>query len=69
MATHANPPENCDLCKTMIHGQFIDFRHPMQGWWCNGCPSCFQEAGGKLGTGSGQEYTKQPDGSFLKTGG
>lgn len=71
MATWMGPaPSNCDTCETPITTKFYDAKTEMGPWACM-CPSC-QNLGpglGRLGTGFGQEYTKQPDGKFLKTGG
>lgn len=60
----------CDTCDTPIVDKFYDAKTEM-GPWANMCPSCFTLGPGlgRLGTGLGQEYTKQPDGRFGKTGG
>lgn len=71
MSTWCGPvPSNCDACDASIISKFYDAKTKM-GPWGNLCPSCFVLGPGigKLGTGCGQEYTKQPDGKFLKTGG
>jgi hypothetical protein len=71
MATWMGPaPTNCDTCGTKITNKFYDAKTEMGPWGCM-CPSC-QNLGpglGKLGTGFGQEYTKQKDGKWLKTAG
>jgi hypothetical protein len=63
-------PTNCDTCDTPITKKFYDAK-TSGGPWGNMCPSCFNFGPGigKLGTGLGQEYTKQADGRFKKTGG
>lgn len=63
-------PSKCDLCSAQITSKFIDGAVPRlnRAWACV-CPSCFSKEGMTLGTGRGQEYTKQADGRFLKTGG
>lgn len=63
-------PEKCDTCDTPIVSKFYDAKTEMGPWACM-CPSC-QNLGpglGQLGLGKGQEYTKQPDGKWLKTAG
>lgn len=57
-------PGFCETCDGPIHDKFYDASTCM-------CPSCFTlgPGFGKLGQGLGQEYTKQPDGKWLKTGG
>lgn len=68
--THMYPPKNCDTCDTKIVDVFYDAKTDF-GPWANMCPSCFHVGPGlcKLGTGFGQEYRKQKDGSFTKTAG
>lgn len=63
-------PEKCDTCTTPIVGIFYDGKTTVGPWACM-CPSCFYMGPGvgKLGTGFGQEYKKQPDGRWKKTGG
>lgn len=63
-------PAKCDTCDTPIKNKFYDAKTEM-GPWANMCPSCFGLGPGigKLGQGFGQEYTKQSDGKFIKTGG
>ena len=71
MANWMSPaPTNCDTCDTKITTKFYDAKTDI-GPWANMCPSCHNLGPGlgRLGTGLGQEYTKQPDGKFLKTGG
>lgn len=63
-----NPPENCDICKTPFTTTFIDGRTDF-GMWANMCELCFIEHGLGLGTGFGQRYEKQTDGTFIKIGG
>ena len=67
-------PPKCDFCLTQITTKFIDGAVPRQlhrlyGSWAYVCPSCFSNEGMTLGIGRGQEYTRQADGRFLKTGG
>jgi hypothetical protein len=64
-----DPPQKCDICETQITNKFYDAKTSM-GPWANMCPSCFTLGPGlgKLGSGLGQEYTK--DGNLWpKTGG
>ncbi len=66
-------PTECDLKgsfpgKHDVSKVFVDGR--MQGGsWANMCPECHKSLGVGLGTGHGQEYTKQEDGKWLKTRG
>ena len=66
----SEPPETCDTCDTDITNTFIDGKTAM-GPWAFLCPSCFHfgPGTGRLGTGWGQKYEKQPDGKWLKTAG
>ena len=54
-----------------IADEFIDGKTRM-GPWANMTPNSWYEnggTGGKLGTGLGQRYKKQPDGKWLKVEG
>lgn len=64
------PPEKCDTCDGPIGRVFYDAKTRMGPWGCL-CATCFTLGPGlgKLGTGLGQEYKKQADGKWLKTGG
>lgn len=62
-------PTKCDIHHEALTDKFIDGKTQM-GPWGNMCPACWAHYGvGRLGTGYGQEYTKQEDGRWLKTGG
>lgn len=61
-------PAKCDVCGKAITSVFIDGKW-MGRAWANQCPTCFDQARGQLGLGSGQRYEKQDDGRWLKTGG
>ncbi len=61
-------PTKCDVSGADITDRFIDGKI-LGGPWANMCPAVHQMAGCGLGTGRGQEYTKQSDGRWLKTGG
>ncbi len=68
-------PGFCETCNSPIRDKFYDAptrnAQGRPGPWACMCPSCFTLGSGfrKLGSGYGQEYTKQPDGKWLKTGG
>lgn len=64
-------PKTCDTCETELLGVFYDAKTSLNGMWANMCTTCFSLGPGlgKLGTGWGQRYERQPDGSWLKTGG
>lgn len=64
------PPDKCDTCATKIDKVFYDAK-TQYGPWGFMCPSCQKLGPGldKLGTGLGQEYTKQEDGRWKKTAG
>lgn len=57
--------EACDICTRPITAVFIDGKTAM-GPWANMCVICHAGNGGKLGTGRGQRYEKQPDGRWAK---
>lgn len=57
-------PEKCDVCRTPITTTFYDAKTSMGPWGCL-CPSCFADIGIGLGTGCGQQYSKQGD-EFVK---
>lgn len=61
-------PAECDTCHGDIKSKFIDGATTM-GPWGNMCPACHKRLGRGLGTGKGQQYEKQADGRWLKTGG
>lgn len=61
-------PVTCNICSRTIGDKFYDAR-VRGGGWADLCPACFRQIGNGLGTGNGQEYTKQPDGTFQKTAG
>lgn len=64
-------PEQCDCCfgiKGSVELAFIDGRTKF-GPWAIMCDVCHPEFGTGLGTGHGQRYEKQEDGSFLKVAG
>lgn len=63
-----DPGSVCDLCNKPITTKFVDAKLGMGGWG-NVCPACHKRRGVGLGTGLGQEYTRQEDGRWLKTGG
>ena len=64
------PPRACDVCDDTITDVFYDAKTTMGPWGCL-CERCFTQGPGlgKLGTGLGQKYEKQPSGKWLKTGG
>jgi hypothetical protein len=66
----SEPPSRCDACDTPITNVFTDGKTTYGPWACM-CPSCatLGPGIGKWGMGLGQEYTKQPDGKWLKTKG
>jgi hypothetical protein len=63
-------PAKCDTCQGKIEKTFYDAATSYGAWGCL-CPTCFHLGPGlgQLGTGKGQEYKKQKDGRWLKTGG
>lgn len=57
----------CNICNQPAQSVMYDAA-TRRGWgWL--CPRCFRGEGCRLGTGVGQQYTKQDDGKYLKTGG
>jgi len=65
------PVGNCDLCCKPLSSQldFYDAIVPAAGAWGKLCHYCFGECGAKLGTGKGQKFQRQNDGTFLKVEG
>ena len=61
--------KQCDWCEDQILGVMYDARIPKIGQWANLCPSCFWNLDCTLGTGRGQRYMLQPDGSWIKAEG
>lgn len=68
MARHLNPPIQCDVCHSQINNVFYDAM-TAYGPWANLCTNCFNTIGIGLGTGLGQMYRKQKDGTYLKVEG
>ena len=62
---------HCEFCGTPIVNKFYDARiKTTSGTICGfACPSCFILEGIGLGPGKGQEYKKQKDQRWMKTGG
>jgi hypothetical protein len=63
-------PIDCQTCPEKIDDCFYDAKTDY-GPWAFMCPACFHLGPGlsRVGVGLGQEYTKQEDGRWLKTGG
>jgi hypothetical protein len=63
-------PKECNICKEDMKDEveFYDFK-TIGGPWADGCEFCFDLHGLGLGTGKGQRYNKQDDGTFLQTAG
>lgn len=57
----------CDFCEKTGNTlqQFVDGR-TVFGPWAIMCPDCFKKNGVGVGLGSGQEYHRQEDGTYLK---
>ena len=66
--TYANAPLSCDICDNQFDDGKMYDSNTGRGWG-NLCSKCFKMHGLGLGMGRGQEYTRQADGSYLKTGG
>lgn len=64
-----SPPKKCDICHKPITDEFVDGATQFRGIWGNMCPDCHKKYGNGVGTGSGQRYVKQEDGTFLKVEG
>lgn len=64
-------PKHCDTCSASIQRTFYDAKTNLGGSWANMCPTCWAFGPGinRIGPGLGQRYDRQPDGSYLKTGG
>jgi hypothetical protein len=48
-------PENCEVCKRKLEGQFVDGR-TVWGPWAIQCTTCFNDAKFGYGIGKGQLY-------------
>jgi hypothetical protein len=68
---HPDPPEECDFCGCKLEGRsyFVDGRLRGSLQWANMCAECFGRHGEDIGWGKGQLYAKQPNGTWLLTGG
>lgn len=62
--------ERCETCETELKNVFYD-AVTKHGPWAIMCPSCHNLGPGlgKVGSGVGQKFERQPDGSFVKTEG
>lgn len=68
--TYVNPPEKCDMpgCNVRFDNTgdcFVDGRTTI-GPWANMCVPHHRRIGVGLGTGRGQKWQRQADGSFIK---
>lgn len=61
-------PARCQLCLDEIKDSFVDGK-TCDGRWAFMCTNCHAEEGYGLGTGKGQKYTLQPDGTWEKVEG
>ncbi len=59
-------PKVCQMCGGKIVDIFIDGKVGRFGSWAIMCNSCHISSGTGLGTGKGQKFEKQPNGSWLK---
>jgi hypothetical protein len=59
----------CQLSGRKLTTEFVDGRVPGMSSWAIMHPAWFKSRGGKLGTGRGQRYQKQPNGRWLKVEG
>lgn len=69
MTQQSSPVDVCDICKTPIKDEFVDGRVQGISSWALLCLVCHREHGVGLGTGRGQRYQRQPNGSFTKVEG
>jgi hypothetical protein len=61
-------PTSCELCNNRLRVSFYDAKTP-GGPWGMICSLCFTIHDMRTGTGWGQKYERQRDGSWLKTEG
>jgi hypothetical protein len=59
----SEPPTECDITGTKIIAEFVDGRMPGRTTWACWHPVAFKRHGGSFGTGCGQRYVKQPEGT------
>lgn len=60
-------PANCQLCQQPMGDVMLDATTNIG--WAYMCQACHLKYGRGLGVGKGQQYEKQTDGRWLKTGG
>lgn len=63
-----SPIRKCDLCSMPIQKEFVDGK-TLSGPWGILCPACHRTFGYGVGTGRGQRYQLQENGSWLKVEG
>ena len=63
--TYINPPKTCDVCYSQVGDVMYDAK-TVYGPWANMCENCFNTIGVGLGTGLGQRYVKNNEGTFIK---
>ena len=63
-----SPSSSCNICGAPIVDNFIDGR-TINGWWAEMCAVCHLRYGVGLGTGQGQRFQRQDDGTWLKVEG
>lgn len=61
-------PAKCQLCQQPLDDKMFDACTQSLGWAIM-CQVCHLKHGRGLGVGKGQQYEKQADGRWLKTGG
>lgn len=62
--TYFGDVEKCDICSKKLRTTMID--GASRFGWANMCKVCHARYGSGLGTGKGQLYKRQVDGSWLK---
>ena len=62
-------PTHCQMSGTPIRNVFVDGRIPGSSTWAIMSLGYFRKNGGHIGIGRGQVYTKQEDGTWVKTDG
>lgn len=64
-----NPPSICDVCGGSIGKGFVDGATRRGPWAIMCAERCYPAHGVGLGTGKGQKYERQEDGTFKKVQG
>ena len=68
LAWKSQTPTKCQICRKKISALFVDGRINRPGFrtWATMCVTCHGSIGSGLGTGCGQMFGRDTDGTFRK---